>query len=1110
MRKQYLSYFIHGHYFKKGTLILAFCLVAAAQMQTMAQQHAQPQNRQKALQIPITGSVVDNYGKPLNGVKILDQAKQLIMLTDEKGGFDLSATSPGVQRLYFQKTGYNTMVIRPKEMAKNSRPLVIRMRRTFLPERPLATESTGDLAVVQDMDHVLETGTEHGSDQSHDPDKPDSTVILGQAQPGEINVLYGAAPAYSLLGSVATTTHNELSYTPAPQYTYALPGRLPGLNVIQTQGFYVPALTQQTNVDIFVGNIPTNNSGAGPTDNNQFTIQLRGHAGSSGQSPIVVIDGVQRELYSLDPDQIESVTVLKDALSTILLGQNSSRGALVVTTLQPKSGPPRLSFTAQAGMQQSLKLPKPLAADKYAYLLNEALLNDGKKPAYTEADFLAFQKGTDPYGHPNVNWYDALIKNNPLIQRYNLNVTGGGRKASYLVDLGYMSQDGMFNSSKDHTYSTALNQKRYTINSKIHFKINQDFDLGLNLIGRIMDNNQPGVSTNNLLEDLLTTPNNAYPIYNPDGSFGGNANYTRNLMAQVLESGYLTQQERDIMVNLDMRYKLDKWLPGWWVRLNGNVSVQSASYIDRSKQVPIFQMNVSKAGDTSYARFGNTINQQNEFYATSWARYWYAQASTGYDKSFGQHTLGLKLFYDQKQTLFNFDLPSVLSNYAFQGNYNYGQKYFAEAAANYSGYTRYQAGNRFGLFYAGGLGWDLAREDFIKNNVGWINQLKLRGTYGKTGNANVDNYGYYIWNRHFQNVNLSYPIGSEYPGPVGVEEGQRLANVNATWEKAHKLDLGLDIALFDHHLQASFDYYHEKYSDIMQNRGKSIQLIGLEYPAENIGKALYHGAEASVTYQNAARDFNYYITGNAALQYTKVLFMDEQAQPYSWNVLTGQPVGQIFGLVADGFIESAQEAAEAATIPGYALRVGDVKYKDLNSDGVIDIFDATALGRTGPLLYYGLSGGFSYKGFEVNVLIQGVSNRDIYVNNLVQDAGFQGQHNGFGQAYERIQNRWTPETAFSAVYPALNAGGNGYNYNPLYLSSSLFLHNGNYLRLKNLGVAYTLPYQWTQRLKVGSIKVFVNALNLWTWAAYDAVDPEISLPSYPMQRVINTGINIKL
>lgn len=1057
----------------------------------------QPSNTTQADKVMAKGLVLDNYGRPLGGVHISAENGEPLSLSDSTGHFVITAEMASSQftgSIVFFHKGYDKAFVNPAKINGNgnsrgydhghdlNQPLTVRLNASQLAGRPA-------------IDHnITDQNTSQNTDQ------------------GKLQVVYGNADLRSFLGSYATTTNKEIINTPAPQYSYALAGRLAGLNVIQTEGFYMPSLTAQTAEDIFIGNIPTNSSGTGPTDNNQFKMQLRGHSGSMGQSPVVIIDGVQRDFYSLDPENIESVTILKDALSTIKLGQNSSRGALIVTTLQPVTGKPHLSFSAQTGMQEALKLPEPLGADKYAYLLNEALLNEGQRPAYSGEDFALYRDGTDPLGHPNVNWYNAILKDHSSINRYSLHVTGGSKTAQYLVALNYLDQNGLFKTANDNHYNTNLSQKRYSIDSKIRFNVTKDFDLGLNIIGRLSNNNQPGSGTQNILSQLLMTPNNAYPLYNPDGSFAGNANYTNNLLSQVINSGYLSEQERDILVNVDMHYRLDNWVKGWWIKAKGTLSVQSASYLNRSKQSPVFQWMTTANGDnmdTTYARYGNTINQNNGYTTTSWARYWYAQASTGIDRQIGAHNFGASLLYDQKQTLFNYDLPAVLTNYGFSGKYDYSKKYFAQLGLDYGGYSRYQSGHQFGLFYAGGLGWDLAQESFLLHSAKWINQLKLRGTYGKTGNANVDNYGYYIWNAHFNDVLPSYQLGSAYPAPAGKQEGATLANVNATWEKANKLDLGLDLTLFNHHLQASFDYYYEKYYDVMQERGKSIALIGAEYPAENVGIDIYRGAEMSLTYQNNLKDFNYYITANAAVQSTRIEYMDEQYQAFIWNKHTGLPVDQRFGLIADGFIQTADEAAAAPTITGYTIQVGDVKYKDLNSDGIIDQFDVAPLGSTKPLIYYGLSAGFSYKGIELNFLIQGVQNRDIYVNNGPVDAGFAAQNNGFGQAYVPIQNRWTPETAGSAIYPRLTAGGNGYNYGPLFQSSSLFLHNGNYLRLKNVSVAYSLPYAWTQSLKVGRVKLFVNALNLFTWAAYDRVDPEISLEHYPMQRVINTGINIK-
>jgi TonB-linked SusC/RagA family outer membrane protein len=1033
-------------------------------------------------QTSMKGTVVDDYGVPVQGATVHIKGEKAGRVTGQDGAFELPATPGAV--LVIEYPGYNTMEIK----AKSNRPLFVRLSAHYLQQMVaprISTVATGD------------------------------TIYIPGKSPSTLNVLYGQTNASSFLGSISTVGSNALSTTPASSYTYALPGRLAGLNVIQTSGFYTPLINSLTSRDIFVGNIPNNTSGAGPTDNTEFNIQLRGHNASFGQSPIVVIDGVQRELYSLDPESISSVSVLKDALSTILLGQNSARGALIVTTKQPVAGPPRVDFTAETGVQTPLQLPKPLPAYQYAYLLNEALLNDGKPPAYTAADFAAYRNQTDPIGHPDVNWYNTILRDHSGINRYNLNVTGGGATARYVIGLNYMNQNGMFVTSDANSYNTNAQLKRYMINSRIDIDVNKNFNAQLQLVGRLQDGNQPGATTATILQGLLTTPNNAYPIYNPNGSFGGNVNYTQNLMAQTIASGYMADHLHDVLVNLDLNYKFDNWVKGWWAKAKGNISVQEASNQDRSKQAPVFSQSISATGDTAYHRFGSTINQVNNFTNTSWARYRFVQLSTGYDRQFGDHAISAMLLFDQKNVLLNYDIPSELTNYAGKATYNYKEKYFAEGALNYSGYNRYAPGHQYGLFYAGGVGWNMAKENWMQSLSGWLDQLKLRVTYGRTGNANVDNYGYYIWRQHYQQVAGTYPIGSNYPNGAGLAEqgnpgSQVLANINATWERADKLDAGIDLAFFHNRLSLTADYYHERYFDVMQTRGRSIALIGANYPPENIGIDLYQGGELTLTWQDRIGSLNYFFTGNASMQQSKVIFMDEQYQPYSWNVHTGHPVGQRYGLIADGLFQTGAEAAAAPTIAGYTPHAGDIKYKDLNNDGVIDQFDVAPIGKERPMIYYGLTAGINYKGIEASVLLQGVANREEYTGNGYLDAGFQGQNNGYSQAYVQALGRWIPETATMATYPRLTAGGNGYNYAPLFQSNSYFLQNGNYIRIKNVNIGYNLPYVWIRKLKLRGIKVFANAQNLFTHAAYKGIDPEVPFPSYPMQKVINTGITVKL
>lgn len=1025
----------------------------------------------------VSGTVLDDYGHPLGGVIIHVKGRNATVFSGADGTFHIDAAAGG--KLVFEHPRYDVREWR----VRGGQPTIT------MAERPL-----------------------------HQPVKmaPDGdTIYLQLMKPERIDVLYGQANPNTFLGSISTTGGSLLSNTPAPSYLYALQGRLAGLNVEQFNGFHMPLTNALTSLDIFVGNIPNNTSGSGLTDNTEFSVALRRHNASLGQSPIAVIDGVQREFYELDPETIASVSVAKDALSTILLGQNSARGALIVTTRQPQAGPPRVSFTAETGVQKPLGLPAPLPAYQYAYLLNEALLNDGKTPAYTAADFNAWRNHTDPIGHPDVNWYNTLLRTNPLLTRYNLNVTGGSGVARYLVAVNYMDQQGMFVTSKVNSYNTNADIKRYTLNSKIDIDVNKYFTMGLQVFGRLQDGNQPGAGISTILNGLLTTPNNAYPVYNSNGSFGGNSNYTQNLLAQVISSGYLVDHTRDVMANLDLSYKLDRWVKGWWVKAKGNISVSESGLINRNKQTPVFSQIIGGSGDTSYNRYGTTVNQSDGYTSTSWGRYRFVQLSTGWDKHFGDHHVGAMLLFDQKKVIINYDIPSALTNYAAKANYDYQEKYMAEIATTYSGYDRYAPGHQYGWFYAAGLGWNLAKERWLAQQYPWLDKLKLRATYGRTGNANVDNYGYFIWRQHYTNVAGTYGIGSNYPNGGGLAEqgnpgSQVLANVNATWEKADKLDVGLDIAVLRNRLEVTADYYHERYSNVMQQRGNSLALMGIGYPAENIGKDLYTGGELTVTWQDHIGDLNYFFTGNASIQQSKVIFMDEQYQKYSWNKHTGHPVGQRFGLQADGLFQTGADAAAAPTITGYTPHAGDIKYKDLNHDGVIDQFDAAPIGKERPIIYYGLTVGASYKGIEASVLMQGAAQRDEYTAYNMLEAGFQGQNNGYSQAYQAAFSRWIPEAATTATLPRLTAGGNGYNYNPAFLSSSFFLRNGDYWRIKNVSLAYNLPYEWVKKIKLRGVKIFANAQNLWTHAGYKAFDPEVTLPAYPIQKVINTGITVKL
>jgi TonB-linked SusC/RagA family outer membrane protein len=1053
------SHFMLNQYMRKS--ILAFCLPCMLLCFTTGSVRAQQQTLR-------TGIVVDAHGNPVEGVQVSVAGQDSIKVTDRDGYFTLEAAD------------LSTLIFNHPEFY-------------YLESR------------VGESNFVL--------GKAINPDKergmPDMMIKLTGRylkDPGTIDVLYGTAEKNNHTGAVSTIYTSQLTSTPGTALTYALPGRLPGLYTEQYRGIRSPQTTINYDVDIFVGNIPRKGLGA-VSDNTEFQLNLR------GQSPVTVVDGVQRDIFSIDPENIESVSVQKDALSSILLGMRSSRGVLLITTRKPAGEGFKLSFTGQVGVQRPLNMPEPLSASKYAYLLNEALLNSGRSAIYSTADLEAFRNGSDPYGHPNVNWYNTVLKSTAPWSSYNLNASGGGSVARYSISAGYMNQKGLFESSPGNQYETNLELNRYVINSRIDINVTDDFEVGVSLFGRVQEGIQPGGVNGmaSILRGLQNTPNNAYPIYNPNGSFGGNVTFTNNLFSQTINSGYTQDNGRDAMANVDMKYDLHQFVKGLSVKAITNMSTQNITAVSRSKTNPVYQYDPEgNEGGGSYTQYGSPVPQSNEFFTVTGSRFWYGQLSLQYENTFDRHTIGGMLFADKRVVSVNFDLPQRPANLAARVNYSFDDRYFAEGAVNHAKYNGYAPGNQWGTFYAFGAGWKISSEKFLKD-VSWLDQLKVRGVFGKTGSG-IDNTGYYIWRQTYGQTfqDGTYPQGFGRGTGNGMTENVPLANPNITWEKAHKVDLGVDVSLFDNTLQFVGDFYYDKYYDLLQPRGKSVALIGFAYPAENIGRRLNSGIELSVTYQNRIGEFNYYITGNWSRMRTEVLFQDEQFREHEYNRRTGKSANAIYGLVADKFFDSVEEIQHSATIQGVPVQPGDIKYKDLNGDNVIDQFDHTAIGNTKPLSFYGVTFGFNYKGFDVSVLLQGVYNRDIDIANGDMHAGFQVVGQSYGQAYEHMTGRWTPETAATATYPRLTAGSNANNMPPFW-STSFWVRSGDYFRVKNVSLGYTLPVKFTGRFNVSEVKLFVNAQNLFTEASYDLADPEVTnFTNYPMQGVMSAGVNVKL
>ncbi|KAI9451728.1 TonB-dependent receptor [Russula earlei] len=895
----------------------------------------------------------------------------------------------------------------------------------------------------------------------------DTTVTRQSSQGETYDVLYQVRKRKLTTGSMVEIYNKDLLKTQTPSYGGMLAGRVAGLYTTQASG---------------------------EPGNDDITGTIR------GQAPLVLVDGAPQSFPSINPEQIESITVLKDALSTVMLGSRSSGGAILITTKKSAGGASqRLEFTALQGIQAPTRMPQFLDAYNYASLYNEALANDGKPAAFTQADLDAYKNGTDPAGHPNIDWKKQILKNTAPYGRYDLSFSGTAKSVRYFANLDYLNQGGLFQTLSSNTYNTNADYQRYIFRSNVEMDLNSFLTASLNLFGRIQNTNQPGATTATIFSGLLSTPNSAYPIRNADSSIAGSQNYQNNLYAQTMLSGYQPVYERDFKADMTLKGNLDRIAKGLWIKALVAVNAYERETTNRSKSVAVFRPYTDPAtGIISYTQYGTNGTQANTISVSSQNRLTYSELSMGYSKKMGNHNITALVMYNNDNRLVNSNLPVNYSGVAGKVSYDYAQKYLVEIAAGYQGSELYPSGKRYGLFPAIGLGWNITNENFLKNRPDWLNNLKLRATYGKTGNANA---GYYVYNQYYV-TGTGYGFGTTVPSSTTTYTQGALANPNITWEKAKKLNAGIDADLFSNRLNFTLDYFNENYYDLLQQRG-DLSAVAAAPQLQNIGKDRYNGIELQATWHASKGAFSYFISPNFSILKSKVTYMAEPAYANAWLQHTGQPVGQLFGYVAEGLFQSAADISSHA-YQGAGIVPGDIKYKDLNNDGKIDGNDQTAIGSTKPLMYYGLNTGISYKGFDLSVLFQGVANDNLQLTG----SGYWGfMNNGLGQAYQQQLNRWTP-TNPNATYPRLWLGNNTNNM----AASSYWVHTGNYVRVKNIELGYTFPASLIKKTGLTEARFFLNATNLFTFtsSALKNTDPEDYNYLYPIMKVVTAGLNIKL
>lgn len=915
--------------------------------------------------------------------------------------------------------------------------------------------------------------------------EPDSTSI---------SIPYGTKLQSEFSGAASVISGEEIENVPVQHLSNALSGHLPGLTTIQSSG---------------------------EPGNDAASIYIRG-VRSNGTGALILIDGQERYDYGMiQTQEIEKVTILKDASAIALYGMRGANGVILIETKAGRIGKPRVSLNIQSIYQQNMRVPKAVNAAEYAQAFNEANINDGLSPFYTEMQINKFADHSDPERYPDVDWIGTLLKKGTFMQRYNATVEGGSGRTRYFVSLGYTGQAGMFNTEKEQDYSTNTEFSRINFRSNVDFDITSTTLLSVKLDGWMQSENAP--YNNNaqqyIFQNLLKTPATAFPMYymdthkyvdqsgNPiksqpgDRIVAGNDAYI-NPWAIINRGGYTAVDKRYGAFSVAINQNLDFLLKG--LALYGQYSMD---VYNLQKQNRTRTFNYYKLQDNGVMqKYGSS----EEMLTNAAMLYGDARNTTlnfklSYNRIFGQHNVSGMVFYDQYEYNQSIVLPYRYQTLGGWFAYKFDNRYQIDATLGYQGSYKFANDYRWGLSPTVSLAWYVSNERFFQSLKPLISNLKIRGSIGRVNNDRA--VSAYMWMSRLQNISEGVYFGNDMGGQNSLLETQQ-ANPSATFEESVQMNLGADLGLFSNRLNASIDIWKDKRTGVYTVPSTYSTMLGylsLYMPGRNIGKMETKGLEASLSWNDRInKDFTYYVNGNISYNKNKVIDMDEALQPYDYMYAKGHPYGTSLLYIADGIFQSYEEIAAAPLHTLNKVSPGDIRYKDINGDGKVDEKDRVRCGYTNiPQLFYGIGLGGSYKGFSLSVLLQGASKVSKTLSSYTAFAFFNN-----GNMYEHQRERWTPENPIANV-PKLTTKAAGSSNNNL--ASTYWQRDASYLRLKNVELAYSLPTKAIRSIGLEELRIFVNGQNLLTFDKLDNIDPEISGNGivYPLQRAFSAGVNIK-
>lgn len=906
-----------------------------------------------------------------------------------------------------------------------------------------------------------------------------------------VMVGYGQQKKETVTGAISTIKTADLLKSSAANITNALTGRLPGLTTIQASG--------RPGFD-------------------EAKLLIRGQSTWVNSNPLIIVDGMEREsLSQIDPNEVETISILKDASATAVYGVRGANGVVLVTTRRGKIGKPVISFTQNTSLQKPSRIPETLGSYDQAVLLNMALKNDGKAIRFTDEQVHKFKDASDPYGYPDVNWWKEFTKPHSLQNQSNLNMSGGTERVKYFTSLGYINQNGMFKyTDVQKDYNTNTDFSRINFRSNLDITINKYQELSAYLSGRIEDRNGFGTnssgtylnSLHQLFQGINSTPPYIFPIFNPDGSIGGVSGYA-NPYRSIVYSGFNNERLTSYDVVLKLNNKLDFITEGLSALLNVSTNSKFASNKAYTESVASYQYLPASGG----------YNQISENSPLAWAgedlntvgyRQLNVQGQVNYSRRFGDHNINAMAVYNQLKSESGSAIPSALIGTAARVAYGYKSRYNAEFNLGYNGSENFAPGHRFGVFPAYSLSWNISEEDFIKRNLTAISLLKLRGSYGLVGNDKVGGARFLYQSMYGSlGTNQFFQFGTTNPGSAGGITEARQGNPDLRWETATKRNLGLDLEMFNSKLGLTLDIFDEKRKDILMEARSFALVQGGPLPTLNIGRVNNKGYEISMRYRNTAfEDLNYNVVGNLSYAKNKVINRDDPGQMPVYQKLAGYSINQQRGYQVLGFFQSKEEILKSPSQVGLGGPIipGDLKYFDYNGDNKIDTEDMAPIGYSDvPQYTFSTQLGLEFKGISLNVMFQGAANSSVM---YIGFGGFEfNGSGGNGQATPIHLEHWTPENPINAKYPSLHTEGGHSNKKV----NTFHLRSGNFVRLKNVELGYALPKNMISKLKLSNVRIYLNGDNLYTWSKTGNFDPEAlggSGEVYPVQSVYNLGINV--